>query len=86
MCIVTVTERDNTFNINTLITTFYKSGKVFRQHTDILQIYHCILQSNYCRSGNIREVLIFANFARRTISRIQKSCENYYYNSATKFK
>ena len=24
----------------------------------------------YCRSGNIREVLIFANFARRTKSRI----------------
>ena len=36
-----------------------------------------------CRSGNIREVLIFANFARRTISRIQEYRENYYYNSAT---
>ena len=32
----------------------------------------------YCTSGNIREVLIFANFAR-TNSRIQESRENYYY-------
>ena len=30
---------------------------------------------DYCRPGNIREVLIFANFARRTNSRIQKSRE-----------
>ena len=37
----------------------------------------------YCRSGNIREVLIFANFARRTYSRNQESRKNYYYNSAT---
>ena len=37
----------------------------------------------YCRSVNIPEVLIFANFARRTNSRIQESRENYYYNSAT---
>ena len=36
----------------------------------------------YCRSGNIREVLIFANFARRTNSRIQESLEKYYYNIA----
>ena len=35
----------------------------------------------YCRSGNTREVLIFA---KRTNSRIQESHENYYYNSATK--
>ena len=40
----------------------------------------------YCRSGNTREVLIFANFARRTNSRIQESREKYYYNSATKEK
>ena len=40
----------------------------------------------YCRSGNIREVLIFANFAWRTNSRIQDSRENYYYDSATKEK
>ena len=39
-----------------------------------------------CRSGNIREVLIFANFARRTNSRIQDSRENYYYNNASKEK
>ena len=32
----------------------------------------------YCRSGNIREVLIFANFARRTNLRIQESRGNYY--------
>ena len=40
----------------------------------------------YCRSGNIREVLIFANFARRTDSRMQNSRENYYYDNATKEK
>ena len=40
----------------------------------------------YCRSGNIREVLMTTNFARRTNSRIQESRENYYYNSATKEK
>ena len=39
----------------------------------------------YCRSGNISEVLIFANFAR-TNSRIQESHENYYYNSANNEK
>ena len=37
----------------------------------------------YCGAGNIREVLIFANFATRTNSRIQESRENYYSNSAT---
>ena len=40
----------------------------------------------YCRSGNIREVLIFAYFARRVNLRIQKSRENYYHNCATKEK
>ena len=34
--------------------------------------------SQYCRSGNIREVLIFANFARRTNSQIQESRKNSY--------
>ena len=38
-----------------------------------------------CRSGDIREVLIFANSKGRTYSRIQESRENYY-NSATKEK
>ena len=33
---------------------------------------------------NTVDLLIFANFARRTNSRIQESRENYYYNSATK--
>ena len=37
----------------------------------------------YCRFGNIHEVLIFA---RRTNSRIQVSRENYYQNSATEEK
>ena len=37
----------------------------------------------YCRSGNIREVLIFE---RKTNSRIQELRENYYYNSAAKEK
>ena len=42
----------------------------------------------YRRSGdNIREVLIFVNFARTTNSQIQKSrSKNNYYNSATKEK
>ena len=40
----------------------------------------------YCRSGNIREVLIFANFARITYSRIQEPRKNYFYNSAIKEK
>ena len=35
----------------------------------------------YCRSGNVREVLIFA---RTTNPQIQESRENYFYNSATK--
>ena len=40
----------------------------------------------YCGTGNIREVLIFANSARKTNSRIQEFRENHYYNSATKEK
>ena len=39
---------------------------------------------NYCRSGNIREVLFFANFASMSNSRIQESCENYYFNTLLK--
>ena len=35
----------------------------------------------YCISGNIREVLFFANFAMRTNSQISESRENYYYNN-----
>ena len=38
-----------------------------------------------CRSGNTREVLIFAYFARRTNLRIKESRE-YYFKSATKDK
>ena len=37
----------------------------------------------YCSSDNIRKVLIFANFARRTNARIKKS-RDFFYNSATK--
>ena len=37
----------------------------------------------YCRSGNIRKVLIFANFAKKTNSPMQESCNFFYYNSAT---
>ena len=40
----------------------------------------------YCRSGNIREVLIFVDFARKTNSRIQKSRKNNFYNGATREK
>ena len=43
---------------------------------------HIIIK--YCKSGNIREVSVFANFASSTNSRIQESLENYYYNIATK--
>ena len=39
---------------------------------------------SYCRSGNICEVFIFANFARKTNSRIQESREYLYYNSTVK--
>ena len=35
-----------------------------------------------CRSGNFREVLIFANLAEMTNSRIQESHKNYFHNSA----
>ena len=42
--------------------------------------------SQYCRSGDIHEVLIFASFARRTNARILESHENYLYNGATKKK
>ena len=45
---------------------------------------HFSFTLNYYRSGNIREVIIFVYFARRTNSRIQESRENYYYNNATK--
>ena len=54
----------------------------------VIQKRHPVLvvnrATNYCRSGNIREVLIFANFAKRTNSRIQESRENY--NITTKEK
>ena len=54
---------------------------------DFTKLYNLVHISIYCRSGNIREVLIFANFARKTSSRIQESRENYYYyNSGTKEK
>ena len=37
----------------------------------------------YCRSGNIREVLIFSTFARRSNLRIEEFRENYYHKSDT---
>ena len=40
----------------------------------------------YCRSGNIREGLIFGIFARKTNLRNQESRENYFYISASKEK
>ena len=51
-------------------------------------IIYCFLRHNtvYCKSGNIREVLIFANFAGSTNSRIHEFRDNYFYNSATKKK
>ena len=38
----------------------------------------------YGRSGNISEILIFVNFAKKTNSLIQESRKNYYNNSAIK--
>ena len=47
-------------------------------------VYRRYFRAGLRRSCNIREVLIFENFARRTNSRVQESRENYYYyNSAT---
>ena len=46
----------------------------------------CVYYYIYCKSDNIREVLIFANFAKRISSRIQEPRENYYYNSVTEEK
>ena len=43
-------------------------------------------QYKYCRSGNIREVFIFANYGRRKNSRIQEYRENNYYNRVTEEK
>ena len=40
----------------------------------------------YCRSGFMREVKILANFARRTDSQIQESCEIDYHNNSTEEK
>ena len=37
----------------------------------------------YCRSGNIRKVLIFSTFARRSNLRIEEFRENYYHKSDT---
>ena len=56
--------------------------------TIVSMVYTTMLQrcKKYCRSGNIREVLIFANFASRTNSRIQEFRENYFYNSTNKEK
>ena len=56
--------------------TWYMYSKL----SDWALIIHFI----YCRSGNIYEVLIFANFATRTFSRIYESRENYYHNRAAK--
>ena len=45
-------------------------GQTLKQHWDDIL---CLL--GYCSSGNVRDVLIFANFARKTSSRIQESRE-----------
>ena len=55
-------------------------------HTHDTASHMKVIYCRHGRSGNIRKVLIFANFARRTNSRIQESRENYYYISATKKK
>ena len=49
--------------------------KYFMDFSGVLFVFETCLKP-YCRSGNIREVLIFA---RRTNSRIQESHENYCY-------
>ena len=49
--------------------------------------YKCTNLSNFQSLEVVdREVLIFANFAKRKNVRIQKSREKYYYDSATKEK
>ena len=52
----------------------------------MLWVYGHYKYFNYCRSGNICEVLIFANFARRTNSRLREYRENDNINSAIKEK
>ena len=54
----------------------------FQFKIDIVKLECHIITSNEI-TGNIREVLIPANLARRTNSRIQESRDRYYYNSAT---
>ena len=63
-----------------------KSSKGYFIIIHIIRVFHQTGIIGYCRSGFICEVLIFANFARRTNSRIQESRENYYCNSGTKEK
>ena len=45
------------------------------QHVHVLEasICLCLLHAKYCRSGNIRENLIFANIRELVASRIQSS-------------
>ena len=67
---------------------------VFRAHEIVFRAHEIVFRARtrkqkktkYCRSGNICEVLIFANFARMTNLRIQEFRENYYYDSTTKEK
>ena len=65
-----------------------QDGRLVKCYSEELELHRFVPRKQltlaiYCRSGNIREVLIFLNFARRTSSRIQESCKNYYYYSAT---
>ena len=45
-----------------------------------------MFETVYCGFCNIREVLIFATFARRANLRVQQPREYYFYNSATEEK
>ena len=65
--------------MNKILRSYCKKNSIIHTHDDVLSFH-----LRYCGSGNFREVLIFANFARKTNLRILKSRENYYYNIATK--
>ena len=60
-----------------------KCGHV-RPHWSVISCLN--LYSLIRRSGNIREVLIFANFVKRKNSRILESRVYYYYNNTTEEK
>ena len=57
-------------------------------YVTVIVCHLCHTDNNdiYCIDGNIREVFIFVNFAKRTNLRIRESRENYYHNIGTEEK